>query len=60
MALTLYEQSLYFLIVAPICFYLTIWFYEKKRKEINVRLAIFSWLFGVVLWMIFYFTNILR
>lgn len=50
MELTLPQQAVYFLLVAPIAFYLTFWFHEGRKKEINIHLAIFSWFFGMTIW----------
>lgn len=50
MELTLPQQAIYFLLVAPIAFYLIFWFHEGRKNEINIRLAIFSWIFGMTIW----------
>lgn len=50
MELTLPQQAIYFLLVAPIAFYLIFWLHEGRKKEINIRLAIFSWIFGMTIW----------
>lgn len=50
MELTLPQQALYFLLVAPLSFYFVFWLYEDRKRKINIRLAIFSQLFGITAW----------
>lgn len=50
MGLILPQQALYFLLAAPLCFYFVFWLYEGRKREVNIRLAIFSWLFGITIW----------